>query len=172
MSEKKGRASGISRRVTWADAVVILLLLGGVFLGGFILRSRGAAAESAGFPIVYTLRLEDVSKETWETSAPQCFAVGAPVTNAKGSVFLGKVLSVEATASRVTTVREGEVVFVEREDRVDLTVRVRAEAHATAGEGWRVSDLRIAAFATGDFRVGGWMMYGARILSVEREGTA
>ena len=66
--------------------------------------------------------------------------------------------------------RDGRVVFTEVPDRVQLVVTVKANAVVRDGDGLRVGDIRIAADGMGDFRIGGYLAEGARVLSVQKEG--
>ena len=152
-----------------ADGILILLLLGAILLGAYAVRQRFDLREHSTVPVVYTLQIFDLSRELWEEGNDTLIPRGALVTNATGSISLGRVVSVEETIPTVSDVSEGQAVRIPRPDRVHLIVRIRAEARIVTGDGIRVSDLRIATFAKGDFRVGGLLAEGAMILSVTEE---
>ena len=63
--------------------------------------------------------------------------------------------------------KDGETLALEHPERCHLWIRVKTEAQHFEGEGYRVSSIRIAAGARGDFLVGSFLAEGARILSVE-----
>ena len=117
----------------------------------------------------YTVLAEGVPTDVadanggWEELIPR----GSSVTSSTGTAQLGRVEGVRVRPAVTPSVRDGRVVMVETPDRVDLYVSVRATATVRAGDGIRVSDLRIAATAKGDFRLGAYLASGARILSVE-----
>ena len=62
-----------------------------------------------------------------------------------------------------------KVVFVAHPDRVDVDVTVRASGVARDGDGLRVSDIRIAAGASGGFRIGGYYAAQATVVFVDVE---
>lgn len=155
------------RGFVWIDWLIICaLLIGGALVAVRVRHSVRSA--TATQPILYTLAFSagsELAWETWEMRIP----VGAAVTTANGTALLGEVVSLEQRPIKTALVRDGRVVFTEMPDRVQLVVTVRANAVAHAGDGLRVGDIRIAADGVGDFRLGGYLTEGSRILSVRRE---
>lgn len=153
------------RRFVWVDWLILLaLLLGGVAVAWRVRHSVRAA--EATQPIVYTLIFSADAELSWESLV----TVGATVTTANGTATLGEIASVEERPLRTPLVRDGRVVFTEVPDRVQLVVTVKANAVVRDGDGLRVGDIRIAADGMGDFRIGGYLAEGARVLSVQKEG--
>ena len=93
--------------------------------------------------------------------------IDAPVTSANGAISLGRVTRVWEQAHLEAVVQDEEIVFAPREDVTDLWVEICADAILREGDGVRVGDVRIAAADTGDFRVGGYLASGARVVLVE-----
>ena len=154
-----------SRGFVWVDWLILaVLLLGGGAIAWRVHRSVRSA--QAMQPIAYTLAFSADSELSWKTLLP----IGATVTTANGTATLGTVAAVEERPLRTPLVRDGRVTLVEMPDRVLLVVSVRADATAREGDGLRVGDIRIAANGVGDFRIGGYLAEGARVLSVQKEG--
>ena len=156
---------GKVRGFVWVDwLIVVALLLGG---GAVAWRIRHSMRSSeATQPIVYTLEFTVDADFSWEPILP----IGGAVTSANGTARLGEIVSVEKRPMRTAVVRDGRIFFAELPDRTRLLVTVRADAVAREGDGLRVGDIRIAADGLGDFRVGGYLAEGARVLSVQKEG--
>ena len=163
------RERHVEKRLTGADWV-ILVLTACVAIGGGYWAVERYASEPTAEPITYTLcisaldpRLLENAGE-WETLIPK----NAPVTSSNGAIALGKVVSLRAEGHLSVAVQEEKIVFLPDEQLVDLYVRISADATLREGDGLRVGDVRIAAADTGDFRVGGYLAHGARVVSVER----
>lgn len=152
------------RGFVWVDWLILFaVLLGGGVAAWRVRHSVRAAKPSQA--IVYRLAFSADGDLEWD----RFMSDGATVASANGTAVLGEIAGVEKRPLRTAVVRDGRVVFVEVPDRVQLVVTVRAAAVAREGDGLRVGDIRIAADGVGDFRVGGYLAEGARILSVQRE---
>lgn len=170
MTEKKRRRTERRPRLVWIDWALLLLLGAATLFGVRFLIGRRDAAEPT-VEILYTLCLSDrdaALAENGEWSA--LIPYGTTVTNATGTVTMGSVSAVTVRTHRTVAVQDGAVVTVEVPDRVDLLVTVRAGATRRTGDGLRVSDIRIAAGGTGDFRIGEVYADNARVIAVERKG--
>lgn len=159
------------RRMTWVDWTIFgLLLCVTVAVSVWAIGRRETATSAQS--IVYTLCVSAAdplfaeASDGWEGLIP----ANAPVTSSNGAISLGYVVSHWVEPHLEARLQNGEVVLVPREGRVDLYVQIRAEATSRTGDGLRVGDVRIAAADTGDFRVGGYLAHGARVVSVESEG--
>lgn len=172
MTESKSDGTKKERRFVWIDWLLLILFAAAILFGArFLMRRRDAAQPTA--EILYTVCLyayDSTLSETgdWNSLIPN----GAVVSNAMGTAEMGRVTEVTVRQHRTATVRDGEVVMTEVPNRVDLLISVRATATETAGDGFRVKDIRIAAGGTGDFRIGSLYADGARIVSVQRRGSS
>lgn len=155
-----------SRRFHLIDAFFLLFLLGGL-LGAGYLYWRWQMPEE---PEVWIYRIEGELEAPFsrKEAVAEAMPVGARVTNAKGSIFLGEVRRVETLPLLRASVRDGEAVFVEVPDRLRVRITVIASGRLLPGEGVRISDLRFSAGGRGDFCVGMQLLKNAEILSVVR----
>ena len=150
---------------------LILLLLVALAIGGVWWFSRVQSPDNSSVAIVYTLAVYAVKSDAvignggFDGLMPR----GATVTNEKGSQILGEIESFVARPTLVPSVKEGEAVFLEEDGRVDLYVRVRADATYSEGDCFRVGDLPVFCGALGDFRIGAYAASGCRIVRIERE---
>ncbi len=160
--DQKKRLSGVD----WAIILMTVLLLtaGGLWLW----RSLSFAGEVTR--IRYTIRLKNMDEEIFESAWRTRLIPGVSVTSANGTLPLGTVISVSQKPHLSPTVQDGRALAVSVAGRVDIDVTVEAEATFTAGNGVRVSDIRIAAGDTGSFRVGEFYLEQAHVVSVLREG--
>ena len=162
------REKDSSRRLNWVDWVILLFLLSAILIavGWVIGRRQNALPVQA---VRYRLCVSAVDPRIAAASGgwAALIPVNAPVTSANGAISLGRVRSVWEQAHLEPVVRDGEITFATREGVVDLYVEIDADAILRAGDGIRVGDVRIAAADTGDFRVGGYLARGARVVLVE-----
>ena len=162
------REKNLTRRLNWVDWVILAALLAGALFGirwGMVRRQTATPSQT----IQYCICVSAVDPEIAETAGgwPALVPLDAPVTSANGAISLGRVTRTWEQAHLEDVVRDGEVVFEAREGVVDLYVEIQADAIAREGDGLRVGDVRIAAADTGDFRVGGYLARGARVVFVE-----
>ena len=163
---------GGSRKYRLARVDWILLLLA-VFLvfsaGAYLARQRRTV--QATRKIHYTICISGVNTKfgeangTWETLLPN----GARVTSGNGTATLGRVKGIAVHPSVVASVEEGEFVWIEASDAVDLFVEIVGDGVVKYGDGIRMQDVRIAAGSTGDFRIGGYYAQKATVIFVESE---
>lgn len=160
--EKKRRFS-----LTWVDWVLLVLGVSVLLLGWRYLRGR----QSVALPTVsveYLLCLPSVKVEDFDGEVDGLISKSASVTTANGTASLGRVKRVWSEAHLTPTIKDGAILFVETPGRVDLYVFVEANAVMRQGDGLRVSDIRIAAGGTGDFRIGNFLANGAKVVSVRK----
>lgn len=168
MRMKKARALEEKRRPVWVDWLILALILLVILTAAhYVMQRRRAVVPTVS--VSYTVLLSGVdvsfvSDGDWTELIP----IGSAVTSQNGTAHLGNVTSVSQRTHLQATVRDGGVVFAEMPALADLTVTVRAEATEKEGDGLRVSDIRIAAGETGDFRLGSFLASGAKVISVER----
>lgn len=160
--EKKARFSP-----TWVDWVLLVLGVSLLLLGGRYIRERQNVAQPA-VSVEYLLCLPAVETNALDGGIEGLISSDASVTTANGTASLGKVRRVWSEAHVTPTVKDGAIVFTEVPNRVDLYVSVAANAVLREGDGLRVSDIRIAAGCSGDFRIGNYLANGARVVSVSK----
>ena len=152
--------------IDWCLLFLVLLLV----VGGAFRMMQASARDGEETTVLYTLCLidasETIAKENggWEALMP----LGAAVTTERGSLMLGSVEAVFIRPTLVPTVTDGAVTFLEKEGYTDLYVTVRAKARYRAEDCCRVGDLPILCGNTGDYRIGGYLARGCRIVRVER----
>lgn len=164
--EEKSRKYHMAR-VDW------LLLFLALFLacsaGAYFFRQRRAARPTQA--VRYTIWVPNANtgtaqmNGTWEDLIP----VGAKVTSQNGTATLGRVEKIEVRPSVVASVFEGELVWIESPDTVDLRIDVVGEGVANYGDGIRIQDVRIAAGGTGSFRIGKYYAQKVTVIFVETE---
>lgn len=153
------------------DWILLALLCVAVFVGvAFFVSGRiGEKAEERTF--LYTVRLEgiEVGDAVGGTDLVSLIPVGCSVYSENGTAPLGIVTQVTVTPHMRAALDRDKVVFVAHPDRVDVDVIVRASGVARDGDGLRVSDIRIAAGASGGFRIGGYYAAQATVVFVDVE---
>ena len=151
-------------RMLWRWGIFVLALILAVVA---VVRYGLFGDETTSTEISYLLRVEDVSATLHSGHPTSMIPVGTEVRNAKGSMLLGYVVEVWTSPALGFVEKDGETLALEHPERCHLWIRVKTEAQHFEGEGYRVSSIRIAAGARGDFLVGSFLAEGARILSVE-----
>ena len=162
-----GERSG-DGRLNWLDWLILLGVLGAVI--GLAIRMLGSTQRGEErVRIEYTLCISGVRREEalLLESSDGPIPIGATVKSANGTVNLGEVRALWSNPTPEVCLRDGELILTARADRADVYLRVAAEATLREGDGLRVGDVRIAAADTGDFRLGGYLARGARVISVE-----
>ena len=157
MNEKKE-----GYRFGWVDWLILLIVACAVFLGVYYWISRSNREEDIQ-AVTYTLCVPLDGSIDWERSIPE----NAAVMDQKGTMELGRVVSVGARPALQAVVSDQALRFVSIPDRIELLVSVRANAAWQRGDGFRVGDIRIAAGKTGDFRIGGLFAANASVISLE-----
>jgi len=158
------------RTITLIDWLLCALLaVGALTLGWYALRTRGTDAHTT--PIVYTVRITAADATLFSTDAAP-IAQGDAVFSENGTAPLGTVASVRIAPHKRAVVRDGQLIFSEMPDRMDIDVTVRASAMQTEGLGLRVSDVRIAAGEVGSFRIGSYYAAQAIVVHVTYRGTS
>lgn len=153
------------------DWLLLLLLLAASAAVGYFFYShyRQALPDEK---IEYLLRVSAVQEELIQANGglEAMLPIGSRVTSANGTAELGTVSRVQAFAHRVPAVSDGTVTFVSLPQYSDVWITVQGNGRVQNGEGIRIQDIRIAAGAKGDFRIGGYCAE-ATVLSVKRERT-
>ncbi len=93
---------------------------------------------------------------------------GKPVRSQNGTAVLGKVTAAELLSHREPVVQNGEILFVDSPNLIELWVTVEGTGVALEGDGLRISDIRIAANGRGDFQVGNLYLSDVLIVHVKR----
>lgn len=151
------------------DWILILFVCAAVALGSLFVYRRHRAAIPRD-TVQYTVIVAGVDSnllddgELWQDLIPK----GCRVTSASGTADLGRVTAVRTTEHLVPAVKNGKVVFLPQPRRMDLYVTIRGGATVQAGDGVRVSGIRIAAGGKGDFCFGEYLMEGT-VISVKVE---
>ena len=158
------------RRLTGADWMILLLVLCIAFGVGYLML-EGRASAGITETIVYTLCIPAPDPAVAEASGgwDRLIPIDSAVTSSNGAIALGRVTALRIEPHTVVAVQNQTIVFPVAEGRVDLYVQISADAIFREGDGLRVGDVRIAAADTGDFRLGGYLARGARVVSVESE---
>ena len=140
-------------------AIAALFVIGVAY---FILREHTRERISA--PLSYTVRIFGVPTNLIDTSA--LIIAGDSVFSENGTLPLGNVKKINVQPHRKAVVQNGVIVLAEVPDLIDIDVTVDAIGFYGTGQGWRVSDVRIAAGAQGTFRIGRYYAANATILAV------
>ena len=144
-------------------SLVLTLILGGIWYW----RSR-TEASAENVTVEYTLSVELPTFEAESLTLDRLVVTGAAVSNQNGTAPMGWVTEVSLKEIPVVSItQEGEVVFVPHPVARRIEVRVRAKGTEKAGDGIRVSDIRIAAGTHGDFRIGELMAKNAAVIEVQ-----
>ena len=157
------------RRFSAPDAVVAIVLAA-VLIGGIV---WAVPRRESGAPcfIRYVLRIYGADPVLLGEGEERIF-VGASVRTENGTAELGRVESVVTLPQRTPCVKDGKIAFSELPDVRILEVTVTAEGRYRAGDGIRVSDVRISAGSTGSFRLGRYYAEHASVILAEiEEGT-
>ena len=150
----KKKKTHVAHRFTWFDGAIVLILLAGlVVFGWYAVRARREIILNTD--VSYTLCMRGVLKERMESGIP--IHVGGRVTSSNGTTALGAVEEVTLTPHRRFGVGENGAVLVEDPFRMDINVRIRASGRLNSGDGFRVSDVRVAVGMLGDFRIDGYL---------------
>ena len=171
MRDTRAEKTRSGRHPTLADWILLIAFLSVCFFGYRYLQGRRKdthpSVEISYTVCVYGAEMSLAEKSGgWEVLVP----IGSRVTNANGTAELGRVDAVEVLPHPVPTVKNGEVVFINDPTRADLYFTVRGRGIGREGDGIRISDIRIAAGSAGDYRVGGYLASGARVIAVEKIG--
>ena len=160
---------GEKRRLVWVDWVLLFLLTGAILLGGFFVYGRRRAVAPTA-TVLYILRVSDLPVEAAADAGgfSELIPIGSSVQNSAATATLGRVASLSVRPHVQFTEKDGESLFFQSPDRVDLYVTVRAQALEKAGDGYRVSDIRIAAGDSGDYHIGGFFS-SAQTVFVKKE---
>ncbi len=152
------------KRMAFVDLLpflALVLLAFGTLLVTWLMQMR----EGEELTVRYTLLLEGMETEgAWTT-----VEAGDLVTSENGTAPLGKVTARSIRPHKAATVREGSVILLEDPLRVDVEICVEARGRLQAGEGLRVSGIRIAAGGVGSFRIGAYYAATARIIFADSE---
>ena len=153
---------------SWADGLLILLI-GLIILIGvrYLLQRQRQAVPNA--TITYLLRVTVEEELLSEGELFSHLVPEAPVLSQNGTARLGKITDRWTSPVLQPTVREAEATLVEDPFRRYLYVKVTGRGIHREGEGLRIRDIRIAAGAKGDFRLGGYLAENAEILAVWEE---
>jgi hypothetical protein len=155
-------------RLLWVDWVIIVLIAGLLISVVCVWRSQRSVVVQTQ-PITYTLCLSGIESDLLGDPLETLMPVGCQVKNVNGTAEMGNVISTWSRPSVVPIVKDRELSFLERSDRIDLFVCVRADATELEGDGFRVQDIRISAGKSGDFRIGSYFAAAAIICAVEWE---
>lgn len=150
------------------DLAIILITVTLCCVGVFLMQ-QSFSEDDTVVDIEYTICMEGIAREVIEDSFIRHIAPQARVYSENGTAFLGTVVSVKQSEHYQTAVRDGIIETVAVEGLADGWITVSAKAALSEGNGLRVSDIRIAACGKGSFRVGGYYVPNARIVSVERK---
>ena len=159
-------------RPVWIDWILLLAFAAILFMGVRYLLERKQSALpdiSVEYVICLSEQKQSYAEENggWEAMLPS----GITVSNANGTANMGRVASVTVRPHLTATVKNKEVGVIERQGYVDLYITVHGMAVRLAGEGLRISDIRIAAGEKGDFLIGAFFAGNAVVVSV-KEGAA
>lgn len=157
-SERKKNLSGVD----WGIILIVFfcLIAGGVFL------YRSYVGKQDNVSILYRLCMSDLSGEESEILKKH-LTVGSSVRSENGTAPLGTVTAVEILEHREAVLLEETVQTVTIPNRFDVYLTVEANASYRMGNGYRASDIRIAAGGTGSFRIGDYYAESAKIYSVK-----
>lgn len=147
----------------------IILITAALCCVGIFLMQRSFSEEDTTLDIEYTVCMEGIAREMIEDSFIRHVTPQARVYSENGTAFLGTVVSVKQSEHYQTVIRDGIMETVATEGLADVRITVSAKASLSEGKGLRVSGIRIAACGKGSFRVGGFYVPNARIMSVERK---
>ena len=156
--ERKTRLSGVD----WAIILFTLLLV----VGGAFFAYRFFIGTENAITISYRICLSALPGEDSGGSWRNRLTVGAPVYSENGTAFLGNLTAVEIREHKDVMLLENEIKTVTVPQKYDVLVTVKAQATLQAGNGFRVSDIRIAAGGIGTFRIGSYLARYAKIYSV------
>lgn len=160
---------GRVRRLIWVDWILLFLLTGAILLVGFFVYSRKKAVTPT-VSVSYILQVSNVPAEAAERAGgfSELITVGSLVQNSTATATLGRVAELSVRPHVKFTEKDGSSLLFYSPDRVDLYVTVHAEALEKAGDGYRVSDIRIAAGDSGEYHIGGFFAP-AQTVFVRRE---
>ncbi len=157
--ERKSRLSGVD----WAIILLMLILV----IGGAFFVYRSLIGTQNATTISYRICLSGLSDEEGQGIWRKRLTMGAPVYSENGTAFLGTLIAVEIREHKDVTLVENEIKTVNVPQKYDVFVTVKAEATLQAGNGFRVSDIRIAAGGNGTFRIGSYYAKNVKIYSVK-----
>ncbi|MBE6552861.1 MAG: DUF4330 family protein [Ruminococcaceae bacterium] len=157
------------QRLVWVDWILLLFLAAVGILGAVFWHMR-RQSDSPNQPMEYLLCVEKVDSAFYGLPQDASFPIkpGATVRNENATALMGRVVEVAFVPHRVPSIKNGDVVLTDLTGYYDLYITVEAEATAKAGDGMRVSDIRIAAGGRGDFRVGGFYAQNVTVVWVDR----
>lgn len=161
--------TAISKRWIWLDWLLLVLFIGAIIGGAWYWLARSRAAEPTQ-KIEYVLKISGIREQYaeenggWDALIPR----DTQVTTANGTAVLGSVTAVDSRAHVEAGVRDGNLTFVVCEGMCDLYVTVYGLGINRTGDGICISDVRIAAGGSGDFRIGALYASNAAIISVRR----
>ncbi|MBQ8310603.1 MAG: DUF4330 family protein [Clostridia bacterium] len=139
-----------------------LLAAGAMTLTWYALRARGADAKTA--TVSYTVRIAGADATLFDASPT--ISPGDAIFSENGTLPLGTVTELHTRPHRRTVVRDGEIQLADVPQRIDIDVTVSATGSYTAGLGWRISEIRIAAGEMGSFHIGAYYATQAEIIGV------
>ena len=161
----KDRERGEGRfAFSWVDGLFLLAALA-VLLAGLTVLLRARGEEEPNSSIQYVICLRGLDPALSGTFLPDPEAL---VYNENGTACLGTVVATVVFPHRRAILSDG-VLGIAEDGCTDLYVTVRTEAKQREGDGWRVCDIRIAAGMRADLRIGGYLVRGAEVLSVQED---
>ena len=157
------------KRLSWLDWLLIGLLAVAAVGGFFAVRYVLDQTDGANGECLYTVRVAavDPMRDRYE----ELFSVGSAVRSQNGTLRLGEVTEVRREPHRVSYVQEGEIAFAEQIGIYDYYVTIKSASRKRAGDGIRVSDVRMAAGMTLSLRIGDALVEGVQVIFVEWEET-
>lgn len=164
--EEGGKRRGLSF-VDWVLLFAVFSILFAIGAYVFYQKTKAQPTQSIRYTICVSGAPTVVAEVngSWEHLIP----MGASVTTQNGTAELGRVVSLSFRPSVVAGVADGELIWIEAVDTVDLLIDVEGEGVARYGDGLRIQDVRIAAGDTGSFRIGGYYAPRASIVFAESE---
>ena len=164
----KKKMRGQRSKLSKVDVGILLITTFFVIAGGFWIH-RMVFTKADLQPIVYTLRIDALPTEYGQDIWKGHLIAGADVWSENGTASMGSVIAVEERPHWKDVVQDGTIQPVSVPHCADLLVTVRAYASALEGDGFRVSEIRLLAGGTGSFRIGGYLVKRATVLSVKQE---
>ena len=155
------------RRFSRVDWFICFLLVIAIGISAYYVYDR-FGREGRTQEITYTVviyELDATQAEAWIRR----LHVGASVVSENGTASLGTVIDYSRRAHLQATLSPQEHInMLPTPKKIDLYLTVRASATEKEGDGIRVQDIRICAGRGGNFRIGGYYVKNAQIVSVVR----
>ncbi len=154
------------RRFSKVDWFICFLLALAIGIGAFYVSDRlgngGKTQEITYTVVIYEMDVREA--DMWIRR----LRTGASVVSENGTATLGTVVQCSRRAHLQAVARQDRVQILPTPEKVDLYLTVRAMATEKEGDGIRVQDIRFCAGRSGSFRIGGYYVKNAQIVSVVR----